>query len=107
VLFKGAIYWAGAAGLIASRDKGKTWEIQGGAVDAAMGPFFGKDERHAVVVGAKGFFETSDGSATWKLAAPLPEPGCRVDWFGNYAWDPVGDVFYFANMGTPAWRYER
>jgi CubicO group peptidase (beta-lactamase class C family) len=107
VLFEGKVYWVGAAGLIASKDKGKTWEVQGSAVDAAMGPFFGKDDRHAVVVGKKGFFETTDGGKTWKEAAPLPEPECRVDWFGNYAWDPLGDVFYFANMGRPAWRFAR
>jgi hypothetical protein len=54
--------------------------------------------------GAK--FERVDGGKTWKDAAPLPEPGCRVDWFGNYAWDPAGNVFHFANMGQPAWKSE-
>jgi hypothetical protein len=107
VLFQGAVYWVSAAGLIASRDGGKSWAVQGGAVDAIMGPFFGKDADHAVVVGKKGFFETGDGGKTWKDAAPLPDPGCRVDWFGNYAWDPRGDVFFFANMGQPARRFER
>jgi len=107
VLFQGAVYWVGPAGLIASKDKGRTWEVQGSAVDAVMGPFFGKDERHAIVVGKKGFFETTDGGKTWKDAAALPDPECRVDWYGNYAWDPVGNVFYFANMGRPAWKYER
>ncbi|MBN1420930.1 MAG: hypothetical protein JXP34_19320 [Planctomycetes bacterium] len=107
VVFKGLVYWVGSEGLIASGDRGKTWEVRGRAVDAAMGPFFGEDERHAVVVGAKGFFETTDGGTTWKEAAPLPAPGCRVDWFGNYAWDPVGNVLYFANMGQPARKYER
>ncbi len=106
-LFKGRVYWVGAAGLIVSKDKGATWETQGAAVDAAMGPFFGNDERHAVVVGKKGFFETVDGGATWTHVAPMPEPECRVDWFGNFAWDPAGDVFYFANMGKAAWSYAR
>jgi hypothetical protein len=107
VLFKGMVYWVGAAGLIVSADKGKTWKVQGSAVDAVMGPFFGKDENHAVVVGKKSFFETTDGGNAWKEVAPLPEPGCRVDWFGNCAWDPVGNIFYFATMGQPAWKYER
>ncbi len=105
VLFKNAVYRVGAEGLIVGTDKGKTWKTQGSAVDAEMGPFFGKDENHAVVVGKKGFFETIAGGKTWKQAAPLPFPGCRVDWFGNYAWDPMGNVFYFATTAQPALRY--
>ena len=33
--------------------------------------------------------------------------GKRMVCLCNYAWDPVGNVFYFANMSQPAWKYER
>ena len=68
-MFKGAVYWVGAEGLIVSKNKGQTWQIQGTAVDAIMGPFFGKDENHIVVVGFKGIFETTDGGNQWKMSA--------------------------------------
>jgi photosystem II stability/assembly factor-like uncharacterized protein len=106
-LFEGKVYWVGAEGVIASQDQGRTWEVQGTAVDAILGPFFGKDGNHRLVVGKKGFFETVDGGESWKEAAPLPSSECRVDWFGNFAWDPLGDVLYFANMGQHAREFKR
>ena len=107
VMFEGGVYWAGAEGLIVSRDEGKTWAVQGAPADAVMGPFFGKTSQDMVVVGKQGFLATTDGGKSWKPAAPLPSPKTRVDWFGNFAWDPQGDVFYFANMAQPAWKFER
>lgn len=106
VVFRGVVYWTTDRGMLASRDKGKTWQIVGSPVNAIMGPFFGRTDKHMVVVGPQGFSESTDGGATWRLAAPLP-PIKEIDWFGNFAWDPIGDTFYAARMGQPAYKYER
>jgi photosystem II stability/assembly factor-like uncharacterized protein len=104
---KGVGYFATDKGLLASRDKGATWEPFGSPVEAVFGPWFGKTDDHLVVVGKKGFLESRDGGKTWAVAAPLP-PGFPVGRVGpNYAWDPVGDVFYASTMGKHTYRYKR
>jgi hypothetical protein len=106
-VFKGTGYWATEKGLLASRDKGATWAVQGAPVNAFYGPYFGKDEKHLVVVGKDGFHETRDGGLTWAAAAPLPA-GMGVGFTGpNYAWDPKANVFYASSMGKPTCRYAR
>ena len=65
-------YWASSDGLLASRDAGKTWAVQGTAVECSFGPYFGKDGRHIVVVGKKGFFESKDGGTSWVPACRCP-----------------------------------
>jgi hypothetical protein len=111
VVFKGAGYWTTAKGLLVSKDKGATWAIQGTAVNASYGPYFGKDERQIVVAGKGGIQESTDAGATWQVAAPLPSgfadnprnPG----WFLNFAFDPVNNAFYASTMGKPTYKYER
>ena len=97
---KGAGYLITEKGLLVTKDQGATWAIQGEAVKATIGPFFGKDAQHFAAVGGEGVFETVNGGKTWKLVAP-PAPG-----FGpldmTYAWDPVHDVFYIAQGNKPA-----
>jgi photosystem II stability/assembly factor-like uncharacterized protein len=121
VVFKGLVYWAGSKGLLLSTDQGKTWRVQGAPLDAIQGPFFGENEKHIVVVGSKGFCETKDGGETWRNVLPLTsleaelDPNnallrsnkCRVAWFDNFAWDPVGNVFYHSRMLEAARKYER
>jgi len=108
-IFNGSAYWTTSEGLLLSKDKGKTWTVQGTAVECSYGPYFGQDERHIVVVGKKGFFETSDGGRQWNLVAPLPPefssplPG----WFLNFGWDPNANVFYASRMGMPTYKYQR
>lgn len=79
MVFKGAVYWVGAEGLIVSKNKGKTWQVQGSAVDAIMGPFFGKDEKHIVVIGLKGIFETTDAGKEWTNVMPLTLVDAALD----------------------------
>lgn len=108
-IFKGVAYWTSGKGLLVSKDKGKTWDVQGAAVDCSYGPFFGKDEKHIVVAGPKGFFESTDAGDSWKLAAPLP-PEFKVampGWFLNLGWDPNADIFYASTMGKSAFKYQR
>jgi hypothetical protein len=108
-ILDGTAYWTSAAGLLASRDKGKTWAVQGAALECSFGPYFGKDVRHIVVVGKKGFFETKDGGTSWSHAAALP-PKFEVGmpgWFLNAGWDPNANIFYISRMGEPAYKYQR
>ena len=106
--YNGALWWLAKEGLIVSRDKGLTWAKVGVPVNASIGPWFASD-RHIVVAGKAGFFETTDAGQTWALVtAPpvgytVPMPG----WFANLTWDPATDVFYASQMGKPAWKYRR
>ena len=108
-LLKGTAYWTSSAGLLASRDQGQTWSVQGSAVECSYGPYFGQDERHMVVAGKPGFFETKDGGRQWDHVAPLPPefnssiPG----WFLTFGWDPGGNIFYASRMGLPTYKYQR
>jgi hypothetical protein len=104
---KGVGYWLTDRGVLASTDKGATWSVKYPAVRAAFGPWFGKDDKHLMVVAKDGFSESTDGGETWKTVAPLP-PGFGVGPVGpNYAWDVEHDILYASSMGKPAYRYER
>jgi photosystem II stability/assembly factor-like uncharacterized protein len=96
--------------LIVSKDKGATWARQGAVVDAAWGPYFGKDEKHLVTLGKRGMIiESTDAGETWKEVVQVPK-GCdtgRPGWFTNLAYDPTSDTFYVSRMGFPAFKWER
>ena len=107
VVFKGKGYWATGKGLLVSTDAGATWTELNAPADTSLGPYFGRDEKHFVVVGKSGFHETKDGGKTWHLAAPLP-PGFGAGRVGpNYAWDPNADIFYASTMSKPAFKWQR
>jgi len=105
--FKGVGYWTSKHGLLASKDKSATWAVLGAPVDALLGPCFGKDESHIVVVGKAGFLETTDGGKSWKEAAPTPAGFGTGPVGPNYAWDPNANIFYASSMGKPTLKYER
>jgi len=105
-VFKGAAYLMTEKGLLASKDKGATWAVQGAAVKAAIGPYFGKDENHMVAVGPAGIYRTKDAGKTWDVVAPLAP---RIDYKGAgccYAWDPVNNIFYASQMGKPTFKLQ-
>jgi photosystem II stability/assembly factor-like uncharacterized protein len=111
VVFRGTGYWCAGPEILVSKDKGATWTAvqrdRDKTYDFHYGPFFGKDEKHFVVVSKGGFVETKDGGQTWKVAAPLP-PGFTVNRVGpNYAWDPKNDIFYASTMTKPTFKYQR
>jgi photosystem II stability/assembly factor-like uncharacterized protein len=110
ILFAGAHYLGGAAGLLVSRDQGLNWPSLGAAVDIWQGPFFGHDEKEMVVVGKNGIFLTTNGGDTWTPLASLKPKGgdfaFTPNWFGCYAWDPVNHVLYASAMGNPVYRIE-
>ena len=108
VFFRGAHYLGSATGLLVSKDLGATWQAQGTPVNAWLGPFFGRDEKEIVMVGKDGVFLTRDAAATWTKAADLKQGSKGFsfgpNWFGCYAWDPVGNVIYASTMGNPVFR---
>jgi photosystem II stability/assembly factor-like uncharacterized protein len=100
-------YWTSTRGLLVSKDQGATWAVQGQAVDLYLGPYWGRDAKHIVAVGKGGIYETTDAGEKWQVVAPLA-PGIGVGPVGpNYAWDPVGGVFYASSMGKDTYRFER
>jgi len=110
VLFKGVHYLGATNGLLASKDKGASWRLQGAAVNVWQGPFFGRDEQEMAVVGKDGVFLTKNAGETWTRAADL-KPKDRgfyftPNWFGCYAWDPVNQALYASAMGNPVFRLD-
>lgn len=108
VLFRGAHYLGTTNGLLVSKDLGATWQIQGAPVDIWLGPFFGRDDTAMLVVGKHGVFRTKDAGSTWQRVAELKakEAGFLFtpNWFGCYAWDPLGNFLYASAMGNPVYR---
>jgi photosystem II stability/assembly factor-like uncharacterized protein len=105
-VYKGVGYWTSDQGLLASKDKGEKWEVQGSPVKCFQGPLFGKDASHIVVVNNQGFQESTDGGKTWRLAAPLP-PGFAADRMTFSAWDAAANIFYISRMTKPALKLQR
>ena len=113
-VLNGTGYWVSREGLLASSDKGLTWHKQGSPIEAAWGPFFGRNAKQIVVVGrlaitlestwipgAKpgevstatvpgipGFYRSDDAGKTWKLAAQFPafEKESIPDWTPGKQW---------------------
>jgi hypothetical protein len=112
--FKDVCYLLGSKGLVVSADKGKTWTVQGTPIpeSARVGPFFGKNENHIVVLSTKAtIFETTDGGKTWNAVTKLPvelDPRFTREAGMPFSYDPVGDVFYVTLPNTVYFcRYER
>lgn len=103
----GVGYWTSNDGLLASKDKGLTWPVQGTAIKAFVGPYFGKDASQIIVGNKEGLFETTDSGATWHLAAPLPAGFGAGPVGPNYAWDAKENILYASTMGKPAFKYVR
>ncbi|MBI3829491.1 MAG: beta-propeller fold lactonase family protein [Planctomycetes bacterium] len=108
VRFKDKLWWLGGAHkktVLESADQGKTWAVAGAPLPAncVAGPLFGKDENHVVVATNEGFYESTDGCKTWKLAVPLPED-CPLR---GAAFDPVHDTFYATSTNRPLMKFVR
>ena len=107
LVLAGKLWWLSTRQncLIVSSDEGKSWQVQGAPVPAAVlqTPLFGKDVNHVVVVTKAGFYESLDGGKSWTLAVNLPPD--YVLW--NAAFDPVHDVFYITTWVGPVMKYAR
>jgi photosystem II stability/assembly factor-like uncharacterized protein len=117
-VFKGTAYFLADAGLLVSKDKGATWNVQGTPLpdaNAWIGPYFGKSENHILVVGPTGIYESIDAGTNWKLVTALPEAyaskfGDRSrSWSNgpNLGFDPDANILYICLANFPAYRYER
>lgn len=122
-VFGGVGYWVSRDGLLVSKDRGVTWTIQGMPIEAAWGPFFGRNARQISVVGRiggdVGIWRTDDAGASWRMAAPFPafdrenspdwtpSKQWAAGWFTNFGWDPIGDIYYASRMGHPTLKYVR
>lgn len=115
-VFNGVGYFLSAKGVLVSKDKGLTWEVQGNAVpdpSAWVGPYFGKDDKHLFVVGKEGIQETMDGGATWKVVTPLPKAIAEKEFKQNWGngpclgYDIKGDTFYISFPASLMFRYQR
>jgi photosystem II stability/assembly factor-like uncharacterized protein len=108
VFFNGVHYLGTEKGLLVSKDKGASWDVQGAPVDIWQGPFFGRDENEMLVVNETGIHKTKDAGATWRNVADLkPKEGgflFTAGWFGCYAWDPVNEIVYASSMGNPVYK---
>jgi hypothetical protein len=60
----GRLYWLVEGTLIASEDRGATWNKVADMKDGRYGPVFGKDARHLFVLTGAGVVESRDGGAT-------------------------------------------
>jgi hypothetical protein len=108
-VYKGTAYWLSKDGVLISTDQGATWTKRGDACPGTFGPLLDPaDEKRMVVAGTTGIYKSTNGGATWTIAAPLApkfdlgKPG----WFTNVAWDPKNDILYSSRMGFPAYRWE-
>jgi len=111
VTFKGIGYLLTQKGLLTSQDKGATWALCGSPVNVSgtqgfrpHGPFFGADDKHIVVIGLDGVFQTQDGGAHWLKVAPFPEDIQRHKPAGeeSFAWDPLHNIVYGCCRQVPA-----
>ena len=112
VTFKGVGYLLTPQGLLASKDKGATWEAYGKPVNISgsqnkfrpQGPFFGADEKHIVLAGTDGVFQTKDGGEHWTKVAPFPAEvlAHKPAFEERFAWDPVHNIVYVCVRQVPA-----
>ena len=103
----GILYWLVDGGLIATTDRGETWNKIGAVKDALYGPVFGGNARHMFVLTEAGVVESADGGRTWSgpLAPPKEMKGLRgLSWL---EYDPKNDVLYLMKMGSNLYRLAR
>jgi hypothetical protein len=113
MMFKGTAYLGTATGLLVSKDKGASWQLQGASLNIYQGPFFGADEKAMVVVGLQGVYKSTNAGAAWTKVAPICPPIAgntfytfEPSWFGCYSWDPINDIVYATAETNPAFKYQ-
>ena len=109
VVFKGTAYLTTRRGILTSQDKGEHWALTGEEQTGLVGPvMFGEDEKHLMVYGRDGFWESRDGGKTWALAAAFGEDrSTRAGRFESGYWDPKTDSFYLTHVSGRAYVYQR
>jgi photosystem II stability/assembly factor-like uncharacterized protein len=105
--YAGTLYWLVEGGLIATTNKGETWNKVAEVKDAQYGPVFGKNAKHLFVLTRAGVVESTDGGVRW--SKPLAPPK-EMKGIGGLSWleyDPAHDVLYLMKMGSDLYRLGR
>ncbi len=109
-------WWLSNKGLILSKDRGKTWAIQGIAPPSPMrsevwtGVLAGRHENHFVFLSREGPMETLDAGKTWNLVVSLPEEFAKTHLGISLGYDSAHDIFYIiagGHGGLPPMKYSR
>jgi hypothetical protein len=102
-----SLYWLTDGALMVSTDKGETWQKRGDLKGGRVGPVFGKDARHLLVLTDKAIVESTDGGASWPTKIALPKALKGVSALTWLEFDPGHDVVYVMKMGSPLFKLER
>lgn len=103
-------------GLLVTKDQGATWSIQGNVIDSkidgTVGPVFGKDAAHMLVLGNSGVLETTDAGETWTNITPQPSGYPRIGTLGRtvtpcLAYDAERRIIYISRLGFPAYKLQQ
>jgi hypothetical protein len=121
--FKGKNYWLTNGGVYTTADAGQTWTVVGSNFPDSLlqngggplvGPMFGVDENHMVVMLNNSFIETVDGGNTWHTLAGTPiSPMGGYPYMFSCAYDPIHDILYAqyswgeGGYGVPAHVFSR
>jgi photosystem II stability/assembly factor-like uncharacterized protein len=103
----GKLYWLVEGRLIATADKGESWQKLGDLKDGRFGPIFGKDTKHLFVLTGAGIVESTDGGASWSKPIALPKAMGGVSPLSWIEYDPMHDVLYAMKMGSDLYRLQR
>jgi len=103
----GKLYWLVEGSLIATADKGESWQKVGDLKDGRFGPIFGKDGKHLFVLTGAGIVESTDGGMSWSKPIALPKSMGGVSTLSWIEFDPVHDALYVMKMGSDLYRLDR
>ncbi len=103
----GKLYWVVEGALIASTDRGASWQKLGALKDGRFGPVFGKEAKHLFVLTGKGIVESKDGGATWGAALAVPKALKGINNLTWFDYDPRNDVLYVMKMSSDLYRLQR
>ncbi len=106
-------YWTTEKGLVVTRDRGETWELQGEPLEGALwGPYFGTSENSIMVVNREGYHITRDRGIHWEKVADffvIPESNAGGKYnvmhpTNSYGWDEKRGIIYAAGLGGHAYK---
>ena len=103
----GKLYWLVEGSLIATADKGESWQKVGDLKDGRFGPIFGKDGKHLFALTGAGIVESTDGGMSWSKPIALPKSMGGVSTLSWIEFDPVHDALYVMKMGSDLYRLDR
>jgi hypothetical protein len=101
------LFWVVEGAVIASSDRGESWQKLGALEDGRYGPIFGKDDSQLWVLTGAGIRESTDGGASWSKPLALPK---EVQGGGALTWieyDPKNDLLYVMKMGSQLYKLAR